>query len=101
MSTSYRLGDLARVAISTVALLAAGCATRPTEPVVRTVRVDVPVATPVYCDAPPLAKPELPIRDLGKGSTPADTVRAYAASIVILKGAVQQRDDLLKGCAKP
>jgi hypothetical protein len=31
----------------------------------------------------------------------ADTLRAYAASVVLLKAAVRELDDVLEGCAEP
>jgi hypothetical protein len=78
----------------------AACATCP-PPVPRPVMVKVPIATPIYCSPPELARPALPIVALTAGSDPAETVRAYAESVAILKGAVTQRDELLDGCRPP
>ena len=39
--------------------------------------------------------------ELKRGTAPADTIRAYAATVVILKAAVRERDAVLAGCAKP
>ncbi|HEY6394796.1 MAG TPA: hypothetical protein VIX12_05210, partial [Candidatus Binataceae bacterium] len=63
--------------------------------------VDIPIASPIYCKVPALTKPAMPIAALKPDSPPADTVRSYAASIVILKAAVDERDALLAGCAGP
>lgn len=79
----------------------AGCgmqAQQPPPPVPVTVRVPVP--EPVYCPAPDETRPALPIAGLSERSSPADTMRAYAASIVILKGAVEERDQILRGCTR-
>lgn len=78
----------------------AGCATCP-PPAPRPVTVKVPIMTPIYCPIPALTRPALPIADLTAASGSADTVRAYAESVVILKGAVAQRDELLDGCREP
>jgi len=88
--------------IAALALLhaLAGCATCP-PPAPRPVRVEVPIMTPVYCPLPAMQRPTLPVADLSADSSPADTVRAYAESIVILKGAVAQRDELIDGCRRP
>jgi hypothetical protein len=67
----------------------------------RFVTASVPIATPVYCQVPPLTHPVLPISALTDTSPPADTVRAYAASVAILKSAVVERDASLEGCAAP
>ena len=64
-------------------------------------RSKVPVATPVYCQVAKLNQPALPIAALHPDSAPADTVRAYAATVAILKGAVRQRDLVIEGCAPP
>jgi hypothetical protein len=84
-------------------ILLAGCALSPPGIVAPAtpVEVSVPVYEPVYCPAPPLANPRLPIAGLTPQSPPADTLRAYAASIVLLKAAVRQLDDVLEGCAEP
>jgi hypothetical protein len=57
--------------------------------------------TPVYCPLPAIPRPALPVADLTADSSAADTVRAYAESIAILKGAVAQRDELIDGCRPP
>ena len=64
-------------------------------------QVEIPIAQPVYCDVPKMSRPGLPIVELSAGSSPAETMRAYAASIALLKGAVSQRDEILAGCARP
>ncbi len=91
-----------RILVFALATMFVGCAAAPApEPVIRTVTVQVPIPQPVYCNPPHLAKPALPLSRLTADSSPADTVRAYMASVLILKGAVSQRDDLLAGCAGP
>lgn len=70
-------------------------------PIAEPVTVKVPVYKPVYCQIPALAKPALPIAELQPDSAPADTIRAYAATVVILKGALGERDAVIAGCAKP
>lgn len=70
------------VTAAAMAALLAGCAS--TEQV-RTVRVEVPVATP--CPAPVLPpRPHLPLADLPPDTTPADIARATAASLEALTG---------------
>ncbi len=78
-----------------------GCAARAPEMIATPVTVRVPVAEPIYCAAPKLGKPALPISGLAAGSAPADTVRAYAATVAVLKGAVAERDAILAGCTRP
>jgi hypothetical protein len=63
--------------------------------------VQVPVYQPVYCTPPTLANPKLPVSALTAASPPADTIRAYAASVVLLKGAVRELDSIIEGCAAP
>jgi hypothetical protein len=83
-------------------VLFAGCASAPPlGPIVAPVTVKVPVYEPVYCAIPALAKPALPISELHADSAPADTIRAYAATVVMLKGAVSERDAVIAGCRKP
>jgi len=77
-----------------------GCAAQP-EPILTPVEVQVPSATPVYCEVSKLDKPALPLATLNTQSPPADTIRAYAATVALLKGAVQERDSELAGCADP
>jgi hypothetical protein len=60
--------------------------------------VRVPVPTPVYCNPPEIQRPELPIAHLTLASPPADTIRLYAATVEVLKGAVMQRDTIIDGC---
>ncbi len=80
----------------------AGCAFAPqTGPPAAPVTVMVPVLQPVYCAAPAPRYPSLPIGKLTAGSPPADTMRAYAASVIILKGVVRERDSVIAGCADP
>jgi hypothetical protein len=83
-------------------VLLAGCALSPPAFAPATpVEVSVPVYEPVYCPIPTLANPRLPISALTPESPPADTLRAYAASVVLLKAAVRELDDVLEGCAEP
>jgi hypothetical protein len=83
-------------------VLLAGCALSPPAFAPATpLEVSVPVYEPVYCPIPHLANPRLPISALTPESPPADTLRAYAASVVLLKAAVRQLDDVLEGCAEP
>jgi hypothetical protein len=78
----------------------AGCAAgAPAAPTVRPLIVQVPVLHETPCPAPALADPALPIAGLMAASPPADTMRAYAAAVAILKGAVRERDAVLAGCA--
>ena len=83
-------------------VLVTGCASAPPIDVVaRTITVKVPMYQSVYCDPPSLGNPELPVSALRPGTPPAATMRAFAGSIVILKGAVHERDEIIKGCEKP
>jgi len=80
----------------------AGCALAPSAmPPARPVTVDVPVAEPVYCAPPRLHYPKLPLAGLTANSPPADTIRAYAATVVVLKGVVRERDAVIAGCTAP
>jgi hypothetical protein len=78
----------------------AGCAGGQ-QPILTPIEVKVPVATPVYCRVAQLARPVLPIAELKMDSAPPDTIRAYAATVAILKGAVRERDLVIAGCAPP
>ena len=80
--------------------LLAGCASSPPAiaPAVP-VTVKVPILRTLPCDPPRLGRPALPIAALQPASPPADTIRAYAATVVILKGVVADRDAALAGCA--
>ena len=82
-------------------LLAACASAPPPESPAVPVTVKVPVYTPVFCKPPALAHPVLPIAALTAGSPAADTMRCYAASIVILEGAVKDREAIIAGCAAP
>lgn len=83
-------------------VLVTGCASAPPiDLVARTVTVKVPMYQSVYCDPPALENPELPVGALRPGTPPAETMRAFAGSIVILKGAVHERDEIIKGCERP
>ena len=88
-----------RAALGALALLGACSVAPPNLP--QPVMVNVPVATPVYCDAPTLGKPALPLASLRGDSPPADTVRLYAATVEVLKGAVIERDRIIDGCRRP
>ena len=80
----------------------AGCALTPSAmPPARPVTVDVPVAEAVYCNPPPPNYPVLPITSLTPASRPADTMRAYVATVTVLKGVVRERDAVIAGCAGP
>lgn len=73
--------------------LLAGCAA---EPVIRTVEVEIPVA--VDCPAPPaLMRPALPLADITADSSPADVLRAYAATVEALMGYSLELEELLAG----
>jgi hypothetical protein len=89
-----------RAALSVLALCGA-CSVAPPIPAPRPVIVNVPVAQPVYCDAPELERPTLPVATLGPDSPPTDTVRMYAATVEVLKGAVTERDRIIDGCRRP
>lgn len=88
-------------AVVGLAAALAGCAAGPAPaPAVRPLMVQVPVLHQTPCPVPVLKPPALPIAGLKPGSPPADTMRAYAASVAILKGAVRERDAVLGGCAR-
>ncbi len=88
-------------AIAALAAAIAGCAAGAAPaPAVRPLMVRVPVLHETPCPVPALAHPALPITGLKPGSPPADTMRAYAAAVAILKGAVRERDAVLSGCAR-
>jgi hypothetical protein len=91
------------VALLTLSIAAFSlCACAPvTPPAPRPVMVEVPIATPIYCQVPKLQPPILAIADLTPDSPPADTVRSYAASVDVLKSAVHERDTILEACAPP
>jgi hypothetical protein len=91
----------ARAMLAAGAFALAGCApSAGSAPVVRPLMVQVPVLHETPCPAPTLAEPTLPIAGLRPESPPADTMRAYAAAVAILKGAVRERDAVLAGCAR-
>jgi len=94
-------GLKARPALWLLAALLSGCATPISQTLLRPVMVKVPVPEKIYCPVAPIAKPALPIAALKPDSSAADTVRAYGATVAILKGALSQRDQLLAACAKP
>jgi hypothetical protein len=83
-------------------LLLAGCALSPPffSPATP-LEVKVPVYEPVYCTPPAVANPTLPIAGLTSASAPADTIRAYAATVVVLKATVRELDSLIEGCEQP
>jgi hypothetical protein len=83
-----------------ILILLAGCASAPPflSPA-QPVEVQIPLDRPVDCMSTPPARPALPISALGTGVSPADTIRSYAATVVILKGAVRDGDALIAGCA--
>ena len=88
-SRSSRFGFLV------VALAITGCAAQ------RPQTVDVPVVKHVYCDPGDTVFPELPLAKLAPDAAPADTIRAYASTVAILKGEVERRDILLDSCRAP
>ncbi len=90
----------ARFSFITIALVLSGCSAHP-QLIATPIEVKVPVPTPIYCSVPKLAKPALPIAALKEDSAPADTIREYAATVALLKGAVEERDDALAGCVPP
>ena len=97
-----KVGREAWLWLAVLALLliyAAGCATAAPAP--RPVMVEVPVPSPVYCTAERLHPPALAIAALRSDSPPADTIRSYAASVIVLKSAIKQRDAILQACAAP
>jgi len=82
--------------------LLAGCALSPPLFAPATpVEVQMPVYEPIYCTPPPRTNPTLPIASLSGTALPADTMRAYAATVVLLKGTVRQRDAIIDGCEAP
>lgn len=100
VAASARLRN-ARRTLSALALgvVVSGCAAAVT-PAARPVTVQVPVPVPVYCPVPKLGHPALPIASLTPASSPADTIRAYAASVARLKSAVLARDAVIAACSK-
>jgi hypothetical protein len=85
-----------------ILVLLIGCAVAPPTSQMHTpVEVKVPMFELAYCQVPKLTRPTLPVAALALRSPPADTIRAYAASIVLLKGAVLQRDAVITGCVGP
>jgi hypothetical protein len=90
-------GAIAAMAAFAIAGCAAGAGPAP---VVRPLMVQVPVLHETPCPVPSLTHPALPLVGLKPGSSPADTMRAYAAAVTILKGAVRERDAVLAGCAR-
>jgi len=95
--------SVARLAALACALAIAGCAAgcaASAAPAPAPLMVQVPVLHQTPCPAPTLARPALPLTGLEAGSPPADTIRAYAAAVAILKGAVRERDAVLAGCAR-
>ena len=91
---------VARVTIgSAICLAVTGCAGQ-LQPTLTPIEVKVPIALPVYCKVAKPDQPALPISSLSVDSPPADTIRAYAATVAILKGAVRQRDSIIEGCAE-
>ena len=87
--------------IFALCFLLSACATVAPPAAPRAITVEIPIATPIYCDVPTLNPPILPIATLTPDYPPADTVRSYAASVDVLKSAVRERDALLQGCAPP
>jgi hypothetical protein len=85
-----------------IAIAVSGCAriAQP-EPAPRPVTVKIPVAIPIYCQVPALEPPPLAIAMLTPDSAPADTIRAYVATVDVLKSSVRERDTILKGCGEP
>jgi hypothetical protein len=86
-----------------ILVLLAGCAFSPPfrSALAVPVEANVPVVEPVYCQAPPTVPPVLPIATLTVASAPAETMRAYVATVILLQGLVQERDALLAGCEEP
>ena len=83
-------------------VLLSGCAfSPPLFSPVTPIEVQVPVYQPVYCTPPTLANPQLPVSALTAASLPADTIRAYAASVVLLKGAIRELNSIIQGCEEP
>src|SRR5438445_1352550 len=102
----WRLGTMVKLSAGLLALAAAialaACETQIDDQVPPPPQqVEIPIAQPVYCDAPKMSRPGLPIGSLTESSSPAETIRAYAASIALLKGAVSQRDEIIAGCSRP
>jgi hypothetical protein len=85
-----------------ILVLLAGCAFSPpfSAPAVP-VEVKEPVYVPVYCQPEGAAPPALPIATLTPKSAPADTMRAYVETVILLKALVHDRDTLIAGCAAP
>ena len=92
---------MVRRVLPLILALLAGCASAPPLEVPMPVTVKEPVYVPVYCPVPRLAPPAMAVAGLVPDSPPADTIRAYAATVVTLKGAVTERDAIIAGCAAP
>ena len=87
-------------AVIALASALAACSGGPADaPLARPLTVQVPMLRQIPCPAATPANPSLPIAQLTPDSPPADTMRAYAAAVAILKGAVRERDAMLAGCA--
>jgi hypothetical protein len=86
-----------------ILMLTTGCAFSPPffSAPATPVEVEVPVIEPVYCQAGKGSRPALPIATLSATSAPADTIRAYAATVIVLKGLVRERDTIIAGCSEP
>jgi hypothetical protein len=89
------------LALALVMASSGGCAMESAPPILTPIEVKVPVATPVYCRVAKTARPALPIAALKADSAPDDTIRAYAATVAILQGAVREREMEIDGCAAP
>lgn len=64
--------------------------------------VEVPRTVVIPCpEPPPVSMPDLPIYHLEADATPDQVAKAYAASIVILKGHLLQAHALLNGYRIP
>ena len=90
-----------KLAAALLAGCVGGCVSAPPDPVLTPVEVRMPVETPVYCKVGKLDKPALPLSSLRPDSSAADCIRAYAAAVAVLKGAVLQRDLIIAACAGP
>jgi hypothetical protein len=101
MSNARMVPSGLRAAGIAAACALAACARVVAPPAPRAVMVNVPVLHTVYCAAPELKPPTLALASLGADSPPADTMRSYVASVMVLKSAVRERDAILRGCGAP
>lgn len=93
MKTLFKLA----IAVLTLVILS-GCATEKIVYVPKEVKIMVPVAAP---QPPTFDVPAMPIADLNDSSTPDVVIKAYVATVQLLKDMVKERDRALNIYRKP